>query len=141
MSESAVDSLRRATLFAGLTDDSLRRVAECVTEYEAPAGQVLIEPGMAGSGMFVVCGGSVVVETRSGRRVELGPGEVIGEMALIKPDGMRTARVRALTDVRCLTLDRQSFRRLLAEEPGLAVAVLDVVASRIQEEVAFPPGT
>lgn len=141
MAESAVESLRRTSLFSRLPEDSLTRVAECVKEFDAPAGQVLIEPGMAGSGMFVVCDGTVVVETRSGRRVELGAGEVVGEMALIKPDGVRTARVRALTDVHCLTLDRESFRRLLAEEAGLAMAVLDVVASRIQEEITLPPAT
>lgn len=139
MPADAISALRRASLFQGLAEDSLARVAEWVKDFEAPAGQVLIEPGMAGSGMFVVCEGTVVVETRSQRRVELGPGEVVGEMALIKPDGVRTARVRALTDVRCLALDREAFRRLLAEEPGLAMAVLDVVAARIQEEVALPP--
>lgn len=138
MTVDRLEALRRASLFAGLPDDSLGRIAEAVKEFEAPAGQLLIEPGMKGSGMFVVCDGTVVVETRSGRHVELGPGEVVGEMALIRPDGARTARVRALTPVRCLTLDRDAFRHLLAEEPGLALAVLDEVAGRIQEDVDLP---
>jgi CRP/FNR family transcriptional regulator, cyclic AMP receptor protein len=67
-----------------------------------------------------------------GKRLrELGPGEVVGELALLRRDGARSARVQAKTPVRCLAIDRESFRRLLAEEPGLALAILEVVVDRL----------
>ena len=74
-----------------------------------PAGQLLVQPGTAGSGMFFIAEGTAVVETKRDE-IELGPGQFFGELALISEDATRTARVQAKTDLRCLALDRASFR-------------------------------
>ena len=60
------DRLRGCTLFAGFSDDALRRVAELATETEFPAGTVLALPDDPGSGMFVIEEGRVVVEGHGG---------------------------------------------------------------------------
>ena len=52
--------------------------------------------------------------------VELGPDALIGERALLSADGLRTARVRALSDVRLLVVERADFDRLCGDDPGLA---------------------
>ncbi len=106
-------------LFADLDDAQLDRLAAATTEFEAPAGQALIERGRAGSGMFVLEEGEAVVEAPEGTR-ELGPGDVFGERALLGEDIERTARVRARTDVRCLAIARPEIERLLAEDPRVA---------------------
>jgi CRP-like cAMP-binding protein len=41
--------------------------------------------------------------------------------------------VRALTDVRCLAIERQAFRRLLEQQPSIAVAMLPIVARRLSD--------
>ena len=113
------DRLRTLPLFADLDDAQLDRLAAATTEFEAPAGQALIERGRVGSGMFVLEQGQAIVEAPEGLR-ELGPGDIFGERALLGEDIERTARVRAQTDVRCLAIGRPEIERLLAEEPRVA---------------------
>ena len=113
------DRLRALPLFADLDDDQLDRLATCTSEFDAPAGQALIERGRVGSGLFVLEQGQAVVEAPEGTR-ELGPGDVFGERALLGDDIERTARVRAETDVRCLAISRPELERLLAEDPRVA---------------------
>jgi CRP-like cAMP-binding protein len=113
------DRLGALPLFADLDDAQLDRLAAATTEFEAPAGQALIERGRVGSGIFVLEQGQAIVEAPEGTR-ELGPGDVFGERALLGDDIERTARVRAQTNVRCLAIARPEIERLLAEDPRVA---------------------
>lgn len=97
------------------------------SQTEVAAGQVLIETGQHGSGLYVILEGTVLVEAPEGTR-ELGPGAVIGERALLSADGTRTARVRTTSDVRVLAVDRVEFERLCADDAGLARRVADAGA-------------
>jgi NTE family protein len=121
------DRLRSVPLFAGLDDDQLDRLATCTSEFDAPAGQALIERGRAGSGLFVLEQGEAIVEAPEGTR-ELRPGDVFGERSLFGEGGERTARVRASTDVRCLAIARTELERVLAEIPVLADRLRDLSA-------------
>jgi CRP/FNR family cyclic AMP-dependent transcriptional regulator len=123
--------LRALPLFARLSDDALRRVQGLVTELDVPAGQTLARADDPGSGMFVIEEGTVVVEGRGEHFIELGPGEFVGELALLVPEAVRAARVRAKTDVRCLAIGRSDFELLLEDEPRVAAAMLPVVARRL----------
>jgi CRP-like cAMP-binding protein len=113
------DRLRALPLFADLDDKQLDQLAAGTSEFDAPAGQPLIQRGKPGAGLFVLEEGQAVVEAPEGRR-ELGPGEVFGERALLGENGTRTARVRALTDVRCLAIARPELEQVLAEDVRLA---------------------
>ena len=113
------DRLGALPLFADLDDAQLERLAAATSEFEAPAGQALIERGRPASGMFVLEPGQAIVEAPEGTR-HIGPGDVFGERALLGDDIERTARVRAETDVRCLAISRPELERLLAEDPRIA---------------------
>ena len=130
--ETRTEALRRVPLFAELGEDDLQCVADAVNEVEAPAGQLLVQPGTAGSGMFFIAEGTAVVETKRDE-IELGPGQFFGELALISEDATRTARVQAKTDLRCLALDRASIRTLVAEHPEVAASLLEVALGRLAE--------
>jgi CRP-like cAMP-binding protein len=91
---------------------------------------VLIEPRMKGAGMFMLLDGVATVEGRGRRTIELAAGECFGELALLTPDGVRTARVRAKTAVRCLAIGRNDFQEMLLAHPKVALALLEVVATR-----------
>ena len=113
------DRLRALPIFEDVDDAQLERLAAATSEFEAPAGQTLIERGRPGSGMFVLEEGEAIVEAPEGTR-QLGPGDIFGERALLGEDIERTARVRAQTDVRCLAISRPEIERLLAEDPRFA---------------------
>jgi CRP-like cAMP-binding protein len=99
--------------------DDLRVLETVGAEAEVAAGQVLIERGQHGAGLYVILEGTVVVEAPEGTR-EVGAGTCIGERALLSADGMRTARVRATSDTRVLSVDRTEFERLCADDPAFA---------------------
>jgi CRP-like cAMP-binding protein len=125
------DALRNIPLFAGLGPAAREGIVRIAGELQASAGQVLVQPKTAGSGLFVVEEGTVVVE-RDGREIELGPGQFFGELALLT-DTPRTARVRARTDALLLAISREEFGKLLEAEPRIAVGMLAVLAQRLAD--------
>lgn len=127
-------------LFAGLSKSSLERIATTVTEVEFPHGHVLIQPNQQASGLYVIEEGEVTVELR-GRTLERGPGECIGELALLNPDAVRVARVRAKTAVLCLAISREQFQKMLEEEPKIAIALLGVLAQRLTDNLGLEEPT
>ncbi len=133
--EARVAALRRSAVFGALDEPFLAGLARSMAEVTFPAGHVLIEPRAAGSGMFVIDEGTVTVQRRDVEPVELGPGEVVGELALLTEDGRRTARVQALTEVRCLTLDRATLQQAFADEPKLAIALLQAAVERLAAQI------
>jgi CRP-like cAMP-binding protein len=135
MSVDRVEALRRSAVFSGLDEEFLRSLAESMSEVTFAAGRVIIEPRAAGSGMFVIDEGTVTVQPRDASPVELGPGEIVGEFALLTADGTRTARVQAATDVRCLTLDRATLQQALEDEPKLAIALLQSAVERLSAQL------
>jgi CRP/FNR family cyclic AMP-dependent transcriptional regulator len=126
-----IERLRAIPIFADLPDRALDQIAGVLTEFAAAAGQVLIQQGQPGSGLLIVDQGTVVVERPGRRRIELGPGEFLGELALLTPEGMHRARVRTKTATVLLAMTRQDFGKLLEEEPRIAVAMLPVLAGRL----------
>jgi len=133
--EPRIAALRRSAVFGGLDESFLAHLAQSMAEVTFPAGHVLIEPRAAGSGMFVIDEGTVVVQPRDVDPVELGAGEVVGELALLTEDGTRTARVQAVTEVRCLTLDRATLQQALEKEPKLAIALLQAAVERLAAQI------
>jgi CRP/FNR family transcriptional regulator, cyclic AMP receptor protein len=132
------EQLRSASLFAELPDESLERVRETVAEFDAVEGSVLVQPGAEGSGLFIICDGTVAVDTRGVGTIELGPGECIGELSLLTP-ATRSARVWAKTPVHGLAIGRHDFAELLKREPTIAIAMLGVLARRLIDTSARHP--
>jgi CRP-like cAMP-binding protein len=128
--------LRVIPLFSRLEPDALGWLAGIAAEVDIVPGQVLVQPRAPGSGLFVVEQGTVVVERAGRPDVELGPGECFGELALLTDEGLRTARVRARTEGRCLAIPRREFVGLLREQPSVAIMLLSTLARRLAESSA-----
>jgi CRP/FNR family transcriptional regulator, cyclic AMP receptor protein len=124
------EQLRSAPLFAELPDEALERIKEAVAEFDVAEGAVLVQPGAEGSGLYIVCDGTVAVDTRGAGTIELGPGECIGELALLTPTA-RSARVWAKTPVHGLAVSRPDFTKMLTREPQIALSLLGVLARRL----------
>jgi CRP-like cAMP-binding protein len=125
---SRLEQLRAIPMLAGLPDDALMLLAERATDFEAPAGQVLVQPNEPGSGVLILASGRATVELGT-KSIEAG--ECIGELALLLDDVVHVARVRAATDVRGIALSRRDFTDLLAADADIAGALLRVLARRL----------
>ncbi len=98
-------------------------------------GEVVIRQGETGDHMFAIQSGQceVVQESDGGetRLSVLGNGDIFGEMALFEKQP-RSATVRALGQVRILTVDKKAFLRRVHEDPSLAYRILKNMSQRIR---------
>ena len=119
-------------LFRGLVPDDLAAVAAAAIEVDFPAERAIARQGEIGTGFFIVVSGRVRV-VRDGTAVaHLGPGEFFGELSILD-GGPRVAQVVTDEPTVCLAIPSWDFERVLREEPGVALAVLKVVAARLRE--------
>jgi len=61
----------------------------------------------------------------------LGPGDCFGELALLRPDGRRTATVTALESARTLVVTESAFRRLCERHPEVHRSLTVLLADRV----------
>jgi CRP-like cAMP-binding protein len=127
-----VEHLRGLPPLDGISEEGLARIAACAAEVSREAGQVLALPDDPGSGMYMIREGTVAVELRTGT-LELGPGDFFGELALLVEDGTRVARVRATSEVHCVSIPRDDFLELVETEPAFALHLLRELARRLVE--------
>lgn len=124
------DRISRLAIFADLSPARIAELAAVAGDRTAVAGEVLVERGHPSSGMFVLEEGRAVVELGE-RTVDLGPGDVFGEMAIVGLTTGRSARVRAVTDARCLSFARADLERVLDGEPQLAARLRSLAEVRL----------
>jgi len=123
--------LRAVPLFSACSKAALAQIARLVDEVSLPAGRVLTQQGRYGSEFFVIVEGKVRIE-RDGRRIDVeGPGDFLGEIALIdhRP---RTATAICETPCRLLVLAHREFHTLLGTSPAISNAVLKALAQRLR---------
>jgi len=127
-----VVALKGVPLFAGLPKRALQRLAKEADELEFEPGAHLVEEGLLGETLFVVIQGKAKV-VRRGRRVgSVLPGDFFGELSTID-GGPRTATVVAETPMRVLRLFRATLRKVLQDDPALAIKILDGIVRRIRQ--------
>jgi CRP/FNR family cyclic AMP-dependent transcriptional regulator len=99
-------------------------------------GEEIVRQGETGDCMYVIQSGQAeAILGKEGKEVclaQLSEGEVFGEMALFE-QMPRSATVRALGDVRVLTIDKKTFLRRVHEDPSLAFRILQKMSFRIRE--------
>ena len=136
MSDS--DALSQVWLFADLPRESLDSLAAFSFRKSYSPGEVIIEEGRTGNGVYVITSGRVEVVIKGlksenpQRLAVLGEGEVFGEMALLD-DWPRSASVRTLDETHCVGIDRWLFLAQLRKEPEVAIAMLQVLVRRLRE--------
>jgi CRP/FNR family cyclic AMP-dependent transcriptional regulator len=128
-----MEALAQAPLFSDLSKRQLRKIAHASAVSSFGAGKEIVKEGVAGSVFYVILGGEVKV-TKRGRTVKrLGPGKFFGELAVIA-GAPRTASVVAEKPITVVTLSGRNFRKVLNDEPGLALKVVEQLARRLIEQ-------
>lgn len=128
--------LARVPLFRELTGEQLGRLGRRARVVELPEDRVVLGPDDPGHALYVLMAGEVqVVSPSRSEEVELsrlGPGESFGEMAVLNR-APRSAAVRTTAPTRALRLEREAFRAEVAEDPALALTLLEVLSLRIHD--------
>lgn len=129
--DEKIDLLRTVPLFAGLDDRELERVSTLADIVDLPADRSLMTQGQHGWEMFILVSGSARIERDGESLGERGPGEVLGEIALLD-GGPRTATVTLSQPSRLLVVARREFQALMDEFPDIRLSVLEAVAGRLR---------
>jgi CRP-like cAMP-binding protein len=116
-------------LFGDLDAHDLSIVARYVEETLAEPGDLLIEQGAMPYELFVIEEGSVDVVRDGEPLATLGPGEVVGEIALLAHH-RRMASVVARTPVRALTLQVDAVQEITREMPEVGAALQSLMHRR-----------
>jgi len=100
-----------------------------------PVGRTIMREGDAGTAMYIVMRGRVVVSIKSFVVDTVGPGGTFGEMALV--DGAaRSATAVANTECQLLMINRADFLTLVKTKPGFAISLLKTIADRLRAMTA-----
>jgi CRP/FNR family cyclic AMP-dependent transcriptional regulator len=130
--EQYLEHLASVPLFRGLTTRELRDIAKATVELDIDQGKEFVTQGDVGREAFVIVKGAAQV-IRNGKQIaELGPGDCVGELALLD-HGPRTASLVATTPMTVLVLGPREFSGVLDEVPTLNHKMLAALAGRVRE--------
>lgn len=136
MSADPTAVLRRSPLLAKLTDEELASLLALTNERFFDDGDLLTKAGSNASlGMWIIIEGTVNVSRDGNVLTTLGPGDHVGEMAIMS-NMPRSADVIAVGPVRTLQLARWDLRGLVADHPDIALSIMDAMAARLAAQNA-----
>jgi CRP-like cAMP-binding protein len=122
------DALSQVYLFRELTPDEMDTLIAIAREKRVKKDEIIFKEGDIGDAFYLIVSGSVRISTivpgvGEEALAVLKEGEYFGEMALID-DAPRSASAIAHEDVILLLIEKKQFRRLLAQETGMAYKLL-----------------
>jgi NTE family protein len=130
LSPQAHQTLSTLPALRGIPVSDRAAIAELFREISLPSGAVLFQEGDVGAALYVIVSGELEV-VASGRPVaRLGPGELVGEMALLT-GAPRSATVVVTRDVHLLVLEVAAYRRLLEIHPRLYEQMAAILSRRL----------
>ena len=129
--QSHLDRLATVPLFAACSKKELQAVAKATDELDLASGRVLCEQGTVGREAFIILEGSAEVRRNNRKVATLGPGDCVGELALLD-HGPRTATVTATTDLKVLVLAAREFTGIIDTVPTIGHKLLSALARRIR---------
>jgi CRP/FNR family cyclic AMP-dependent transcriptional regulator len=131
-SDQRFTALQGVSLFASLTDRQLECLDGIMDEIDSAPGEVLVRQGELGRELIVVQSGALRVERNGSEVGRIGPGEVVGEMALLDGEP-RSATVIVDEPSHLFIVHRQSFDKLLDTVPGMQRQLLVTLSRRLRE--------
>ena len=128
-----VAMLKSIDIFAETPDYILASVARIIEEVELLPGENFIREGEPGECLYIVIEGEVRVHSNERTILILGPGKIVGELALLDPEP-RSASVTAVDDAFLFRLDREPFDEVMADRPEIAQGIIRTLVRRIRQQ-------
>lgn len=129
--------LRTVPLFASVPEEQLRLLATVITRRSTTRGSIVMAAGDPTDSLYIVLSGrlKVMMSDADGKEVILsilGAGEFFGEMGLID-DSPRSASVLAIEPCELLAISKRDFKKALAENFEMSMAVMRGLVHRLRE--------
>lgn len=134
-SRSEVSFLRGCDAFADLSTAELTKLVRSADRVSVPARWPLIHQRTPGDACYILLAGRVGVFSGRDRVAVLGPGDLVGEVAL-RWGRLRSATVSSLEPVRMLRIAGEDLARLLTEIPELRRVIAAATAHGPRAEIS-----
>jgi CRP-like cAMP-binding protein len=132
----SIDDLREVDLLRGLKESDLVSLAADLAERRVAAGDPIVGEGTGGVAFFFILDGETSVSVAGEEVATLKRGDYVGELALLDPEGPRSATVTAKTDVVLAAMSAWQFRPFVLAHPEVAWMLLQRLARRLREAQA-----
>jgi CRP/FNR family cyclic AMP-dependent transcriptional regulator len=119
-------------LFAGMSERHLKVLTQAMKVVKFGPGENLITEGEDDARFYLITEGTAKVMVKGRKKRQIGPGDYIGEMAVVD-GGVRSATVTAETDVVTLSAARWNFEAVLKSNPTVALAMLREMVRRVRD--------
>jgi len=128
--------LRRVPVFTNLAEEDLERVVEVAVPRRFETGEMVFRERDEGDTCYVIRDGRAraVRSHPDGRSITLadcGPGDIFGELAMFDQEP-RSATVEVLEPTEVIAILGADMRRLMAEQPSIAVKLIASLAQRLR---------
>lgn len=124
------EKLKRIPRFAGLTDQELELLAEKGTAVHIPAHWGLIWEKTPADKAYIILEGEVAVRKGREEIARLGPGDTVGESAIVA-HRLRSASVVSVTELEVLHFTSEAVRELMDQSPTFKAALEQTTSERI----------
>jgi CRP-like cAMP-binding protein len=126
-----------ASLFVGLSPESLDQVTSHAVTRTHPANRVILLENDWGGSVYFIIDGWIKIRTHNvdGKEVTLnivGKGEIVGEMAALE-ESPRSTDAITLTTTTISSIPSQDFVNLLKSEPLAGIRLSQLMAKRLRQ--------
>jgi len=134
--------LSSTSLLRGLEESALRAIATELEYVYLSGGGTLMREGEVGDSLYILLNGRLRVvasrpEKGEGVINEIGPGETVGEMAILTGEP-RWATVRAIRDCALVKFSKAAFDHLVEQYPTTMMQLARLIVLRFQQMVRSP---
>ena len=117
------------TFFSMFAPEEIARISASGTRVTLPQGWAPISESTGADKAYVILDGTVSVRSRGDEVAQLGPGDIVGEQALLH-HSLRTATIVALTPLELIHFTKEQLDRLDVEMPAFHEALEKTAAQR-----------
>ncbi len=130
--EQKATLLSDVPLFAGISAESMSRLAAVAGEQEFAAGAFIVRQGQVGTGLYVIVAGSVRVERGADDVLAtLNAGDFFGELSVIDQQP-RNANVQAAEPTTVLAVASWDLLALLEQDSALSLNLIKGLVVRVR---------
>jgi CRP-like cAMP-binding protein len=117
-------------LFSELEEEAFIETVKRLAYKRVPSGTKLLVEGQPGDTLLIVASGHVNIDKGGTQIAKIGPGSVLGEMALIT-GAPRSATATSHEDVEVFELSRGDVEKLAAKKPKIAEELVEYCRKRL----------
>jgi CRP-like cAMP-binding protein len=128
--EPQPEKLEKLNRLEDLSNADLKKVIDKGRHVRLPANWSLIWEKTPADKAYLIVEGEVSVRKNGEEVAKLGPGDVIGEMAIVGHK-LRSASVVSLTPLEVIHFTKEALEELLDEVPAFGEALRDTTSDRL----------